>query len=509
MLDFIKKIVPEKNKTKTSKIPSSYLSSMADHLSQTNVIEAELYTKYNVKRGLRNANGTGVVVGLTRIGEVVGYDTDENKNKVPVPGELYYRGYEIQELITNYQKEDRFGFEEISFLLLFGELPTKDELSEFNRLISEKKLLPKDFARDMILTNPSSNIMNKLARTILGLYSYDENPDDTSITNILKQSISLIGCFPALVAYAYQAKISAFEDKSLVLHLPKTELSTAENLLRMTRHDGEYTDFEAKILDICLILHAEHGGGNNSSFATHLVSSSGTDTYAVISSAICSLKGPLHGGANITVLGMLADLRKNVDDITDKEKIDAYLLKLLNKQAFDKKGLIYGMGHAIYTISDPRAVILKEMARDLAKQKGILDEFNLCAYIEERAPILYEQVTGTKKAMCANVDLYSGFVYRALNIPDDIATPLFATARLSGWLAHRLEEMIAGKKLMRPGYVCVQEHKEYIPYLKRKALGTTRSLKLAQKEAKRRSTMEIKGLAAAVAKAESEKNSKS
>ncbi len=491
MLEFLKR-----NKApKVGKIPPSYLSSMAEHLSQTNVIENDLYIKYNVKRGLRNANGTGVVVGLTRIGEVVGYKTDEQNNKVPVPGELYYRGYEIKELVTNYQKENRFGFEEVTFLLMFGELPTKDELTEFKRLIAEKRELPKDFARDMILTTPSKNIMNKLSRSVLGLYCYDENPDSVSVENILLQSINLIGRFPALVAYAYQAKTAAFDNKSLVLHQPLPELSTAENLLRMTRDDGLYTDFEAKVLDTCLIIHTEHGGGNNSTFTTHLISSSGTDTYSVISAAIGSLKGPLHGGANISVIGMLEDLKEKVADPTDTNQLDEYIRKLLMKEAYDNKGLVYGMGHAIYTISDPRAVILKEMARDLAKAKGLEDEFNICEYIENNTPRIYEEIHGQKKTMCANVDLYSGFVYGALNIPMDIATPLFAIARLSGWLAHRLEEMIAGRKLMRPGYVCVQDHKDYIPYLERKALGTTRAQKRAQKEAKRRATMDLSNLA--------------
>ena len=488
MLKFLKRN-KSNSKFGNTKIPPSYLSSMADHLTQTNVIENELYTKYNVKRGLRNSNGTGVIVGLTRIGEVKGYTTDAEKNKIPMPGQLFYRGYEIQDLVSNYQKENRFGFEEVSFLLLFGELPTKDELTEFNRLVSEKRELPKDFTRDMILTTPSKNLMNKLARAILGLYSFDENPDDISTANILKQSINLIGSFPALVAYAYQAKVSAYNDESLIIHHPESSLSTAENILRMIRHNSAYTDFEAKILDTCLILHAEHGGGNNSSFATHLLSSSGTDTYSVIAAAIGSLKGPLHGGANISVLGMLQDLTSKITDITDKDQVDAYLIKLLNKEVYDKKGLIYGMGHAIYTISDPRATILKEMARNLAEEKGLMDEYNLCSYIEERAPSIFEEVTGVSRPMCANVDLYSGFVYRALNIPDDIATPLFATARLSGWLAHRLEEVNAGKKLMRPAYVCVQDHKEYIPYLERKALGTTRALKQAQREAKRRAIL--------------------
>ncbi|MEG0662176.1 MAG: citrate synthase, partial [Anaerovoracaceae bacterium] len=391
-------------------------------------------------------------------------------------------GYEISDLVKSYIKEDRFGFEEVTYLLLFGELPTTKQLEEFKRLIAEKRGLPVGFARDMILTAPSRNIMNKLARSVLALYCYDENPDDTSVANVLRQSIDLIGYFPALIAYAYQAKQSFFENQSMHLHYPIPELSTAENILRMLRPTGEYSNLEAKTLDLCLILHAEHGGGNNSSFTTHLVSSSGTDTYATISAAVGSLKGPRHGGANIAVINMIADLKANVKDINNHKEVDAYLIKVLKGQANDGSGLIYGMGHAIYTISDPRAVLLKGMAKELAETKGLTSDFLLCDYIEQRAPELYAQVKGETKQMCANVDLYSGFVYNALNIPVDIATPLFATARLSGWSAHRMEELIAGKKLMRPAYINVQDHLDYIPIGERKELTKKETKDAAKKE---------------------------
>ncbi|MEG0292287.1 MAG: citrate/2-methylcitrate synthase [Anaerovoracaceae bacterium] len=451
-----------------SGIPKIYLTAMAKKLADQDAIDSSLYKKYNVKRGLRNSNGTGVVVGLTSIGEIIGYDVDEDKNKVPKHGELYYRGYEVKELVNNYIVEDRFGFEEVTYLLMFGELPSTKQLNEFVNLISAKRNLPDGFARDMILTAPSRSIMNKLARSVLALYCYDENPDDTSVSNVLRQSIDLIGYFPALVAYAYQAKSSHFDNKTLHLRNPLPELSTAQNILRMLRPHGKYTDLEAKVLDLCLILHAEHGGGNNSSFTTHLVSSSGTDTYSAISAAIGSLKGPKHGGANIAVINMIDDLKKNVKDITNYKEVDAYLTKVLKKQANDKSGLVYGMGHAIYTMSDPRAVLLKGMAKKLAESMDLVDDFMLCDHIEKVTPSIYEAVTGEKKVMSANVDLYSGFVYDALNIPTDIATPLFATARLSGWCAHRIEELVAGKKLMRPAYVNVQPHRNFVPIKERR-----------------------------------------
>lgn len=447
---------------------SVFINKMARNLEAGSQIPNDLYVKNNVKRGLRNSNGTGVVVGLTRIGEVCGYKLGDNKEKVPIEGKLYYRGYDIEDLISNCSKENRFGFEEITYLLMFGKLPTKSELQEFNHMLGESRALPQDFARDMILTAPSRSIMNKLARSVLALYCYDDNPDDTSIENVIRQSISLIGYFPALIAYAYQAKSTTFDNKSLHLHYPIPELSTSENILRMIRPTGEYTDLEAKLLDISMILHAEHGGGNNSSFTTHLISSSGTDTYATISAAVGSLKGPKHGGANIAVIRMIEDLKKTVKDITNYGKVEDYLVKVLKKQANDRSGLVYGMGHAIYTLSDPRAKILKSMAKQLAESKGLIDEFMLCDFIEKKTPQLYAEINGVEKPMPANVDLYSGFVYDALDIPTDIATPLFATARLSGWCAHRLEELTAGKKLMRPAYNSVQEHLEYVPLRNRK-----------------------------------------
>lgn len=465
MFNFRKKRAPKK---RASDIPDLYLSTMAQKLSSIDKIDEELYTKLDVKRGLRNPNGTGVVVGLTKISDVVGYEKDENGDKLPCIGKLYYRGYDIEDLVSNYIEENRFGFEETTYLLIFGELPSRQQLSDFKHLISQKRELPDGFARDMILTAPSRSIMNKLARSVLALYCYDENPDDFSIHNVLRQSIDLIGYFPALLAYAYQAKTSHFDKKTLHLRNPISELGTAENLLRMARPHGNYTELEAKVLDICLILHAEHGGGNNSTFATHLVSSSGTDTYSAISAAIGSLKGSKHGGANIAVINMIEDLKSNVRDISNTKEIDNYLLKVLRKQANDGSGLIYGMGHAIYTLSDPRASILKSMAKKLAVEANMIDDFMLCDYIEKRTADLYETVHKKRKTMAANVDLYSGFVYNALNIPKEIATPLFAGARLSGWCAHRIEELVSGSRLIRPAYISVQEKRDFKPMKDRK-----------------------------------------
>ena len=438
-------------------------------IAEKDKIPPELYIEKNVKLGLRNANGTGVVVGLTRIGEVLGYTTDENKNKIPVEGKLYYRGYSIEDLVNNCIEENRFGFEEVTFLLIFGYLPSKSELEAFNKLLGAKRDLPHTFARDMILTAPSNNIMNKLARSVLALYCYDDNPDDVSVSNVLRQSIDLIGYFPALIAYAYQAKAAYYDNMSLHLHNPIPELSTSENILRMIRPTGEYTDLEAKTLDLSMILHAEHGGGNNSSFTTHLVSSTGTDTYSAIAAAIGSLKGPKHGGANIAVINMMDHIKEQVPNFNNRAKLDDYLVKILKKEAYDKTGLVYGMGHAIYTLSDPRAKVLKSMAKKLAESKYMEDDFLLCDYIEKRVPVLKAEITGVEKPMPANVDMYSGFIYHALDIPTAIATPLFATARLSGWCAHRIEELTAGGKLMRPAYDSVQEHLEYTPISKRAA----------------------------------------
>ena len=434
----------------------------AKNLVARNQIPEQLYIENKVKRGLRNSNGTGVVVGLTHIGEVIGYEKDSKGNKVPLDGRLYYRGYDIEDLVNNVIMEERFGFEEISYLLMLGELPTKKQLTAFNNILGDHRELPTGFARDMILTAPSKNIMNKLARSVLALYSFDDNPDDVSLSNVLRQSMSLMGYFPAIICYAYQAKSSYYDKKSLHLHDPIRELSTSENILRMLRPMGEYTDFEARILDICMMLHAEHGGGNNSSFTTHLISSTGTDTYSAIAAAVGSLKGPKHGGANIAVISMIDDIKKHVKDVGKRSDFDDYLVKILKGEANDRTGLVYGMGHAIYTKSDPRAKILKGMAKKLAETNDRIEDFMICDYIEKRTPELYAEVHGKEILMPANVDLYSGFVYSALDIDTDVATPLFATARLSGWCAHRLEEIVNGGKLMRPAYNSVQEKRDYI-----------------------------------------------
>ena len=464
----VKSAVKEEVKSQVkAALVQDFLDNSANIVTANDKIDPDLYIKNNVKRGLRNSNGTGVVVGLTKIGGVRGYDVDDDGNKIPIEGQLFYRGYSIDDIVNNCIKENRFGFEEITFLLIFGSLPSKTELEAFKKVLGSRRELPQGFARDMILTAPSNNIMNKLARSVLALYCYDSNPDDTSVSNVIRQSIELIGYFPALIAYAYQAKCSFYDNMSLHLHTPVPELSTSENILRMIRPNGEYTDIEAKLLDLSMILHAEHGGGNNSAFTTHLVSSTGTDTYSAISAAIGSLKGPKHGGANIAVINMMADIKEHVPDFNNRGKLDDYLVKLLRKQAGDRSGLVYGMGHAIYTLSDPRAKVLKSMAKKLADSKNLVDDFLLCDYIEKRVPQLKAEITGVDKPMPANVDLYSGFVYDALNIPTTIATPLFATARLSGWCAHRIEELVAGGKLMRPAYNSVQPIQEYVPIDKR------------------------------------------
>ena len=464
----VKSAVKEEVKSQVkAALVQDFLDNSANIVTANDKIDPDLYIKNNVKRGLRNSNGTGVVVGLTKIGGVRGYDVDDDGNKIPIEGQLFYRGYSIEDIVNNCIKENRFGFEEITFLLIFGSLPSKTELEAFKKVLGSRRELPQGFARDMILTAPSNNIMNKLARSVLALYCYDSNPDDTSVSNVIRQSIELIGYFPALIAYAYQAKCSFYDNMSLHLHTPVPELSTSENILRMIRPNGEYTDIEAKLLDLSMILHAEHGGGNNSAFTTHLVSSTGTDTYSAISAAIGSLKGPKHGGANIAVINMMADIKEHVPDFNNRGKLDEYLVKLLRKQAGDRSGLVYGMGHAIYTLSDPRAKVLKSMAKKLADSKNLVDDFLLCDYIEKRVPQLKAEITGVDKPMPANVDLYSGFVYDALNIPTTIATPLFATARLSGWCAHRIEELVAGGKLMRPAYNSVQPVQEYVPIDKR------------------------------------------
>ena len=450
----------------TRKTQEDFLDKVAGEILRNNAINEELYQKYDVKRGLRNSNGTGVLVGLTKIGSVDGYDVIEDK-KVAIPGKLYYRGIDVEDLTSACLREKRFGYEETSYLLLFGQLPNGEELKAYQSILGEKRELPFSFVRDVILTAPSINIMNKLARCILGMYSFDDNPDDISLYNIMKQSIDLVAKMPAIICYGYQAMESHNRNVSLHFYNPLPELSTAENILRMIRPTGEYTELEATLLDICLIIHAEHGGGNNSAFTTHVISSSGTDTYSAISAAVGSLKGPKHGGANIEVINMIRGLKEYVSDISNRKEVDDYVTKILRKEAGDRSGLLYGFGHAVYTLSDPRAVILKKMARRLAEDKNLTEEFALYDYIESQATRLYYEARGHEKNMMANVDFYSGFVYSALNIPIEISTPLFAASRISGWCAHRMEEIITGGKIMRPAYQDVAENHKYVPLKER------------------------------------------
>lgn len=448
------------NNMAISEMNEQFLKKYSGIMDTHNKIPLDLYEKYNVKRGLRNQDGTGVLVGLTEIGDVHGYIMEEG-DKIPVKGVLRYRGINVQDLTKGFLNDHRFGFEETIFLLLFGYLPPREELKLFQERLGDKRGLPDQFTEDMILKAPSKNLMNKLARSVLAAYSYDEMADDTSVPNMLRQSVELIAQLPTMAAYAYQAKAHYHRGKSLFIHKPDLELSTAENLLRMIRHDKKFTKLEAEILDLSLVLHAEHGGGNNSAFATHVVSSSGTDTYSAIAAAIGSLKGPLHGGANIQVARMMDNIKENVADWGDEDEIAAYISRILRKDAFDKKGLVYGMGHAVYTLSDPRAEVLKEKAAALAKESGRCDEFRLYEIIERITPGLFHKVRNNDKPLCANVDFYSGFVYSILNIPEDLYTPIFAMARIPGWCAHRVEEIVSGGRIIRPAYKNVSAK---IPY---------------------------------------------
>ena len=429
---------------------------------RNNQISPEHYKKFNVKRGLRNEDGSGVLVGLTEIGEVHGYIMDENE-KIPVEGRLRYRGIDVRDICEGFQKDSRFGYEEVIYLLLFGQLPDKKEYEFFYDFLGTFRALPKGFTEDMILNTPSNNIMNKLARSVLAFYSFDDKPEDGSIENILIQSISLISRFPTIVAHAYQAKSHYYDHNSLYLHTPDPTMSTAENFLSLIRPDMNYSKLEAETLDLCLVLHAEHGGGNNSAFTIHVVSSASTDTYSTIAAGIGSLKGDRHGGANIKVHDMFVDIKEHVKDWADESEIKDYLRKILNREAYDKSGLIYGIGHAVYTISDPRAVLLKKKAEQLAEAKGMLEEYRLYESVERLGIEAFREFKKTNVPMSANVDFYSGFVYRMLDIPTDLYTPLFAIARISGWCAHRIEELVKGGKIMRPAYKSVSTRKPYIP----------------------------------------------
>ena len=432
-------------------------------VEQNTAILPEHYNNYKVKRGLRNKDGTGVLAGLTKIGEVHGYILYENE-KTPDEGALSYRGINVGEIVKACHEENRFGYEEVCYLLLFGKLPTKKELVDFNDLISELRPLPYGFREDVIMKCPSPDIMNKLARSVLTTYSYDDNPDATDLYNMLRQSILLVARVPTMVAYAYQAKAHYYDGKSLYIHNPQKGMSSAENFLYMIRPDNKFTELEARVLDTAFILHAEHGGGNNSAFAARVLSSSGTDTYSAIGAAIGSLKGPKHGGANRKVMGMIQDFKENLSDICDRDQVAAHIEKLLNKEGYDRSGLIYGMGHAIYTCSDPRAVLLKQQAAELAEKTGHEDEYKLYTLIEELTPEVFAKVRGDSvKTMCANVDLYSGFVYKCLNIPEELYTPMFAIARMAGWCAHRIEEVMYGGRIIRPAYKSVCKKMPYVP----------------------------------------------
>lgn len=429
-------------------------------------INPELYVKYDVKRGLRNANGTGVLVGLTRIGDVVGYEIKDGQ-KVAIPGRLIYRGYNVEDLVHDAENQKQFGYEQCAYLLLFGELPTQEKLDKFKEFLGENRILPAGFTEDMIMKAPSQDIMNKMARSVLASYSYDDNPEDRSIGNLIKQSIQLIARFSTFAAYGYQAKRRYFDDKSMFIHNPKADLSTAESFLRLIRADKQYTRLEAEILDLALILHAEHGGGNNSSLTVHVVSSADTDTYSAIAAAVGSLKGRRHGGANIRVVEMMDDIKANVKDWSSEKEVSDYIRKIATKEAFDKSGLVYGMGHAVYTISDPRALLLKKKAEELAKEKGCMEEFGLYNLIEKVAPSIIQEVHKSDKKVCPNVDFYSGFVYTMLNIPRELFTPLFAISRISGWCAHRIEELVSGGRIYRPAYKNVSKERPYVPIKER------------------------------------------
>ena len=427
---------------------------------ENDFIDMDLYGKYNVKRGLRNADGTGVLVGLTRIGDVHGYIIDENE-VVAVPGKLFYRGYDMEDLIRNAAAEKRFCFEETAYLLLFGMLPAKKQLDEFTGLLGSRRELPENFAEDSIIKMPSRDIMNKLARSVLTLYSYDENPEDGSPENVLRQCLELIARFPTIVAYSYMAKKHYFENDSLIIHNPDPEKSTAENFLSLIRPDQKYTRLEAEILDLALVLHAEHGGGNNSTFAVHVISSADTDTYSAISAGVQSLKGFKHGGANIKVMEMMDDCKNCVKHWDNEDEVASYLTAVLNGEANDRTGLIYGQGHAVYTVSDPRVLLLKDKAEILAEEKGFSDEFNLYRKIEKLTPEVFRTVKKSAKEICTNVDFYSGFVYKMLGIPGDLNTSIFAISRVAGWAAHRMEEIISGGRIIRPAYKCVQPRLTY------------------------------------------------
>lgn len=435
------------------------LKKLVEYSMRSGQIDGKLYEEYDVKRGLRDSSGKGVLTGLTEISDVVSFGYVDGE-KVPIDGELYFQGVNVRDLVKGFANR-RFAFEETTYLLLFGKLPTKEQLDEFIEILGEFRSLPDTFVRDVVMKAPSSNMMNTLQKCVLTLYSYDENPEDISISNVLQQSLKLIAQFPLFCVYGYHAYRHYHLDKSLIIRNPKPELSTAENILRLLRKDGTYTELEAKVLDVALVLHAEHGGGNNSTFTTHVVSSTGTDTYSAVAASLGSLKGPKHGGANLKVQEMFRDIKAHVTNWKDEEALRSYLARILRKEAFDKAGLIYGIGHAVYTESDPRAVILKEYARKLSEEKGLTREFELYETVERIGGECLMSGRKLLKPVCANVDFYSGFVYSMLGLPAELFTPIFAISRISGWSAHRIEELANAGKIVRPAYKYVGHHVDY------------------------------------------------
>ena len=455
------KVVSELMRNRLTEITPEILK-LSDMCEKNSTIDPTLYEKYDVKRGLRDLSGKGVRAGLTEISEIVSSKIIDGKEH-PCEGKLYYRGIDVEEIVDGFIRENRFGFEEVAYLLMFGQLPNAQELTRFGQILDNYRSLPTKFVRDIIMKAPSPDMMNTLARSVLTMYSYDDCAEDNSLPNVLRQSLQLLALFPLLAVYGYQAYCHYHDNKSLFIHCPKPELSTAENILHILRLDSQYTPLEAKILDLALVLHAEHGGGNNSSFTVHVVTSSGTDTYSAITAAIGSLKGFRHGGANIKVSQMFEDMKENISDWTNESSVADYLIKLLNKQAFDRSGLIYGMGHAVYSLSDPRANVLKTFVESLSKEKNRMEEFQLYSLVERLAPEIIGEERRIYKGVSANVDFYSGLVYNMLDLPLQLYTPLFAIARIAGWAAHRMEEIINANKIIRPAYKSVLVHQKYIP----------------------------------------------
>ncbi|MBE6606350.1 MAG: citrate synthase [Ruminococcaceae bacterium] len=442
-------------------VQNELLSEFKNNCKEIYDIPKKYFTHYNVKRGLRNPDGTGVMAGITRIGNAHGYIINEG-DKCSIEGELYYRGYRVDELINGYVNEGRYGFEEVSYILFFGSLPTPKQLEDYDKLLDTYRELPPRFTEDVIMKTPNRSIMNKLASSVLALYSYDENPDDTSFDNIVRQSMQLMVRLPIIAAQSYAVYRNAFCGESLMIHNPLNNHNTAQNFLRILREDGKFTEEDARLLDLCLILQAEHGGGNNSTFTCRTVTSSGTDTYSAIAAAICSLKGPRHGGANIKVQEMFDCIKANVKNTNDDEEVAKFLKKIANGEEYDHSGLIYGMGHAIYTLSDPRAVMLKKYAQEMAEKRGFGDDFRLLETIERLSPDILREKLGLERDICANVDMYSGLVYRMLGIPTELYTPLFAIARIVGWCSHRIEELMTAKKIIRPAYKAITHHTPYV-----------------------------------------------